>query len=343
MSQNPINGFFIDYPPDHYVKNVNNISVLSSGFSFTGIDSSTGSSKTIKILGPNESGLNNYNIIWPSDIPITNDYLQIKSSVFSVNSGAYDIELQWAVGSGGQQVFTQDNNGGVNNINNNIYGGSGAGASLISSGEGNFFAGVNAGRSVTSGDSNIIIGNNITSPILTTGNRNIIIGREADVDDSARSDSILIGDGISCLANNQTCIGISADTSSSNGLFLRHNTTAIGGNSAVWVDNELRDNVSSRRFKEDIRTWERDDNNFDKIRPVIYKAKEGFGVIENDKTDYYGFIAEEIDEIFPQFVIKENDGITPHSVVYSQFVVLLVDELQKLRKRVLELETKYKQ
>ena len=191
---------------------------------------------------------------------------------------------------------------------------------------------------LTTGTNNTCIGINAGNK-LTTGVSNIIIGTNADVDNVARQSCIIIGDSITPQANTQTCIGVSAGNSTANAVFIRH--AAGTGNSAVWNGNELREDTSSRRFKKNIQTYIPDEkkDNFEKLRPVSFNAKDGYGkTSEPDPTTYVGLIAEEVHEIYPEFVVYESDGKTPKALFYDKMVSLLIYEMQKLRKEVKELK-----
>ena len=66
-------------------------------------------------------------------------------------------------------------------------------------------------------------------------------------------------------------------------------------------------------------------DNIYKLRPVTFTYKD-----DKTKTLEYGLIAEEVDEIYPELVAKdENDK--PHSVRYHVLPALLLNELQKQR------------
>jgi len=73
--------------------------------------------------------------------------------------------------------------------------------------------------------------------------------------------------------------------------------------------------------------------NVDKLKPVFYKNKN------LDKQDI-GFIAHEVQEIYPYLVEGEKDGKEFQSVNYSGLIGVLVNEIQNLKKEVAELKYK---
>ena len=108
--------------------------------------------------------------------------------------------------------------------------------------------------------------------------------------------------------------------------------------------------TSSRRYKTDIESLEnRYADELLKLRPVWYRS-----TCERDRKDWghYGLIAEEVGEIAPQYVhwreaVDDDDpedislnGMVAEGVMYDRLVVPLIHHIQKLTKRVEELEAK---
>ena len=110
---------------------------------------------------------------------------------------------------------------------------------------------------------------------------------------------------------------------------------SIGYGLNYW--NEVKSNsfinASSRRYKQDIRDiTDADLGNVDDIRPVSFEHK-GF----TDGKRYVGMIAEEMAETNPAFVFFDRDG-RADGIDYAKLTVLLIREVQKLKRRVQELE-----
>lgn len=99
--------------------------------------------------------------------------------------------------------------------------------------------------------------------------------------------------------------------------------------------------TSSIRFKSNVNPVE--NNILDKlyaINVVSFKYNEDSGRSkEEQEVTRYGFIAENVDKYYPDSVTKDSDG-NPNSVVYSDFIPLLLGEIQRLNLRVTELEKK---
>ena len=63
------------------------------------------------------------------------------------------------------------------------------------------------------------------------------------------------------------------------------------------------------------------------MRPVRYNPESEYG--DPDK-EYIGLIAEEVLDVFPEFVTKNEEG-QPEGLIYEQMVALLIKEVQSLR------------
>jgi len=87
---------------------------------------------------------------------------------------------------------------------------------------------------------------------------------------------------------------------------------------------------SDYRIKTDVKPL---DNTFkiDMLNPVVYKNKL------SGKQDT-GFIAHEVQEVFPHLVTGEKDGEQIQSLNYQGLIAILTKEIQELKKRVQELE-----
>ena len=100
-------------------------------------------------------------------------------------------------------------------------------------------------------------------------------------------------------------------------------TTVNSTNINIASDYRIKDNVK------DIIT----NDNFNKLRPVTYFNKI------NNKNEI-GFIAHEVQELFPELVNGEKDGETNQSVNYIGLIPLLVNEIKELKLKIKQLEEK---
>jgi hypothetical protein len=88
---------------------------------------------------------------------------------------------------------------------------------------------------------------------------------------------------------------------------------------------------SSLRFKKNVENISQlQMDKFESIRPVE------FDYIKNDKHSF-GFIAEEIETLYPENVIYKDGQVW--GIEYSNFIPILVKEIQNLRQRVAQLES----
>jgi len=143
-----------------------------------------------------------------------------------------------------------------------------------------------------------------------------------------------------------------------------NNTTGASANMHVSSDGTIYRSTSSIRFKTQIEDLTIDTSNIlSKMRPIWYRS-----LGKNDKKDWswYGFIAEELAEFEPRLVhwgydlsqyetieiedeegnikketkLKDNEQLIPDGIQYERITVLLVAELQKMRKELDALKAK---
>ena len=92
--------------------------------------------------------------------------------------------------------------------------------------------------------------------------------------------------------------------------------------------------MSDYRVKENVKDLDLNKYSIDTLRPVSFNRKE------SKKLDT-GFIAHELQETeFSYMVEGEKDGENNQSVNYMSLVAVLVKEVQELKARVKELESK---
>jgi len=106
-----------------------------------------------------------------------------------------------------------------------------------------------------------------------------------------------------------------------------------GGSSNITISGSFTES-SSIRYKENIKNI--DVNILPKlceIRPVTYNKKD------NKNNREYGIIAEELYELFPE-LINKNDNGEIESVNYSRLTVLLIKSVKELKEEVEKLKNK---
>jgi hypothetical protein len=162
-------------------------------------------------------------------------------------------------------------------------------ALAASQGDSTIAIGYTAGNNVTGGENSIFIGNN---------------GVASD------TQVIRIGDG-----QGATYIsGISG-------------VNVTGGATVVVNSNgQLGVETSSRQYKEAIQDMGEASSGLLRLRPVTFQYKQANA--DGVKPLEYGLIAEEVNKVYPELVIRGRDGQI-ETVQYQKLPVLLLNELQK--------------
>ncbi len=165
----------------------------------------------------------------------------------------------------------------------------------------------------TTAFNNIAIG--YRAGYVATSNNNIFIGHTGIAADSGK---IRIG-----TQGGQTEAFIAG---------IHGNTTA--GGIAVFVNagGELGTSTSSRRFKEDIHRMAEASERLYDLAPVTFRYKQEV-VGPGERLREYGLVAEEVAEVLPELVVYDEEG-KPYTVRYDQLTPMLVNELQRLARRV---------
>lgn len=185
-------------------------------------------------------------------------------------------------------------------MNNNGNGNTAVGHHALenSTGSGNTALGYNAGNALTTGDNNIDIGANV-----------IGVGGEA----------------------NTIRIGNPTITST----FIRgiNGTTLPNGVQVfVSVDGQLGTTTSSVRFKQGIKPMNKTSEVLYGLQPVTFRYKND---IDPAGTQQFGLIAEEVEKVDPQLVVRDKQG-RPYTVRYDQVNAMLLNEFLKEHRHVQE-------
>jgi hypothetical protein len=164
----------------------------------------------------------------------------------------------------------------------------------------------------TTGDDNIALGAG-AGAALTTGDRNIDIGSGGWWGESR---TLRIGSDDPEVGQTRTFIaGIHG--------------TATGKADAVTVlidsAGQLGTVSSSIRFKQDVADMGDATSRLLDLRPVTFRYKA-----HPDGPRHFGLIAEEVDEVMPELVVRDATG-QPESVAYHLLPAMLLNELQKQR------------
>jgi hypothetical protein len=241
------------------------------------------------------------------------------------NSGiGYQTLLNNTDGTGntaiGSQALLSNTTGNSNTAN-------GAQALIFNTtGEGNTANGLNALIDNTSGTDNTAVGRSALQS-NTTGNNNTALGAFA-------------GGGVTT-ANNVIAIGHTG-FDVSNSCFIgniRGVTTAIADAIPVVIDSvgQLGTMSSSRRFKTEIKSMDKASEAILALKPVTFHYK-------SDTTDraQFGLIAEEVAEVNPDLVVRDDKGEV-YTVRYDQVNAMLLNEFIKEHRKVQEQEASINQ
>jgi trimeric autotransporter adhesin len=190
----------------------------------------------------------------------------------------------------------------------------------LTTGSSNVAIGTAALDSLTTGDSNIALGNGAGSD-LTTGNDNILIGF---------SGSILTADNVIAIGN------VNPGATATDSCYIANIWNQAGGSQAVYVssDGKLGLQVSSRRFKDEIRPMERASEIIYALKPVSFRYKKEF---QPTHPLSFGLVAEDVAEVNPELVMLDKEG-KPVSVRYDQVNAMLLNEFLKEHRKVEEQE-----
>lgn len=104
----------------------------------------------------------------------------------------------------------------------------------------------------------------------------------------------------------------------------------------VATGGQLGVAASSKRFKENINDMGSSSDILMSLRPVTFNYKK-----DTSKAKSFGLIAEEVNELMPELVQLDKEGV-PFTVKYNELPAMLLNEIQKLNKRIEELERKIK-
>ena len=115
--------------------------------------------------------------------------------------------------------------------------------------------------------------------------------------------------------------------------------TSTPGTYKLNVNGTFYSAGSSLEYKKDIATFDADTNKILELRPVTYQYKDEYKHLgkELKSGTQIGLIAEEVAEVFPELAIlkEDEDGvIRVRNVDYEKLSILLLSEVQKLRKEV---------
>ncbi len=163
----------------------------------------------------------------------------------------------------------------------------------------------------------------------STGSDNIALGFQAGLHLTTGSYNIEIGNPGTGTDNNTIKIGVEGQQAKT---FVAgiYNTSVTG--SAVMVDSkgQLGVVVSSERFKTAIAPIGSDTAKLQELRPVKFHLKsEPQGAVQ------YGLIAEEVAKVYPELVVRDQNGHID-GVRYDELSPMLLNEMQQQRAQMIQ-------
>src|SRR5438477_359791 len=236
--------------------------------------------------------------------------------------------------------------------------------SLLSLTDGNFCTGVGAGTLLANtGDSNTATGagallsnttgtNNTADGTFalffnTEGSLNTAVGRDALLQNTTGSGNIAIGiaAGTNITGGDNNIyignVGLAGDSTTTRIGFakvtqrtfidgIRGVTTGINNAVNVVIDSagQLGTVSSSRRFKTDIRPMDDASGSILALKPVTFRYKS-----QKDAKPQFGLIAEEVAQVNPDLVVRDENGAI-YTVRYDAVNAMLLDEFLKEHKRI---------
>src|SRR6266550_1216072 len=189
------------------------------------------------------------------------------------------------------------------------------------SGTQNTATGVNALISNTTGSLNTAIGAHTLDQNIT-GSSNVALGFQAGFNITGNG-NVCVGQNILGVAgeSNVTRIGNIGSTAQANGVFV---TVGAGG--------KLGFQVSSRRYKDDIRPMNKASEALFALKPVSFRYKQE---IDPARSPDFGLIAEDVATVNPDLVARDEEGNIV-TVRYQAVNAMLLNEFLKEHKKVEE-------
>jgi hypothetical protein len=156
--------------------------------------------------------------------------------------------------------------------------------------------------------------------VLTSGNYNIDIGWGVGASGAATESGVIrIGDPMVATNNSFSYTTYIAGISSSK---------ITGAAVYVTASGQLGVLASSERYKSDITSLSSSTAKLQQLRPVTFHLKsEPSGALQ------YGLIAEEVDKVYPELVIRDDKGQI-EGVRYDELAPILLSEVQQQREKL---------
>ena len=164
----------------------------------------------------------------------------------------------------------------------------------------------------------LYFGTNNTRRVTIDSSGNLLVGTSGYVDFKQRVQQTA-NLGVCALVNTLSS-GLTYDqfqilvqNAASSGFFFQRFYAAGGtqqfgvtGNGVIYAQNTSVQSISDARVKENVRDSEQGLDVITALRPVRFDFKEGFG---NDQKNQLGFIAQEVEAVFPDAVMEASEKV----------------------------------
>jgi Chaperone of endosialidase len=181
-------------------------------------------------------------------------------------------------------------------------------------------------QSNTTGSRNTAVGS-FALDASTASSGNIAIGDFSGAAHTSGDDNVYLGNGGVATESGTIRIG-SGGTHTRMFVAGVLNSGVTGTDVLISGTAQLGIATSSARFKQDIADMGDASDSLLKLRPVTFHYKGHTG----DPLQY-GLIAEEVEKVLPELVMKDADG-QPQTVLYREMPAMLLNELQKQQRRI---------
>ena len=201
----------------------------------------------------------------------------------------------------------------------------------------NTAVGESALYSNTVGDENTAIGSQALT-FNTTGNFNTAVGDGALVRNTTSSFNIALGRLAGAdvtMVDNVICIG-APGANVSDSCYIGNVWQQPGGSQAVYVNasGKLGAQVSSRRFKDEIKPMDKASDAILALNPVTFRYKKE---IDSKRITQFGLVAEDVEKVNPDLVLHDKEG-KPYTVRYDQVNAMLLNEFLKEHRKVEQMQ-----
>lgn len=187
----------------------------------------------------------------------------------------------------------------------------------------NTIIGLNAGNSNTlTGTDNVVLGYTALANI-GSGFANTVLGTQAGSNIITGTNNIYLGTLVTGTYDESGTIRIGTENVQQNCYIAGIWNGILASASTVLIDQTglLGTIVSSARYKKNIADLGDSTSDIYRLRPV------SFNYLNHTHTEY-GLIAEEVDMVYPNIVIKNSSG-QPETVQYQYLPVMMLNEMQK--------------